>query len=755
MEYTEEFLPEITAPHRRTVIGDSEQLAATSIVLLWSNPGELLILGTDNRNVLAWTRKGYAKQGPALILNQETSRWIATRKCMVEGIYIRSGHNFSPDWMTRTDEHLVEEWAKKHGFTRLRLKPKWEEMMSTYREIQQQEIRMPDSRIPRQLDHLICVEWNGSGTSIAEAASIFGMTLKYLEPRHKLITQQFSQRYRYQPFKGERSEVLCGSARTEDEVSRFQEEWATRKHRVAILMAPLGVEMKAKIWDVYAQADGAQYGDILGSIWQVGIMGVAKVMSLTDQRQIRYVKTLGDRYNECNMLAVGDSRGIISHEATQYSCGQEVFIMDTDRNKRMSVNSGIRLLSLQKVKNNVENWPQVIGADGEVREVSLGEKCAVLGNKMWWKEIMANEKALIDTIWRSTPVAIWTEIVGEVIGGFDYLPYHQSVEEGALGADFYGFQHESGSGDPNPDALYQYWPDMNMNAGHGASILDSAGAGQNSSDFRVGTEMSMRRRSVEPHQENCACERYMENRAEFGPRPYVAWESLTDTATSLYEEDITGNQRLPKSKEEWDQNMEELKRKLHLMVLGGVGAPNLATFHRRLQRTLSEEEGGDDDIRTSFNFSLVRSGRNSPAVTMESGENGFRCGMDKEGSSGTRVGVPSIMTGEKLGTQDHLNALVEKSTTDETIRLLMNSLAPATQSAYLRNWKAWNGYCEAGNMNPWLNVSEDNWDMKLLNYLTWEHTVMKVGASALVSRYSAIKHIHLIEGRGDFEGKTH
>ena len=35
-------------------------------------------------------------------------------------------------------------------------------------------------------------------------------------------------------------------------------------------------------------------------------------------------------------------------------------------------------------------------------------------------------------------------------------------------------------------------------------------------------------------------------------------------------------------------------------------------------------------------------------------------------------------------------------------------------------------------------------------------TVMNVeGASALPPRYSAIKHIHLLEGRGGFEGETH
>ena len=52
--------------------------------------------------------KGYAKRGAALILNQETPKWIANRNAQVEGVYVRSGHNFSPDWMARTTYGEIE-----------------------------------------------------------------------------------------------------------------------------------------------------------------------------------------------------------------------------------------------------------------------------------------------------------------------------------------------------------------------------------------------------------------------------------------------------------------------------------------------------------------------------------------------------------------------------------------------------------------------------------------------------------------------
>ena len=45
-------------------------------------------------------------------------------------------------------------------------------------------------------------------------------------------------------------------------------------------------------------------------------------------------------------------------------------------------------------------------------------------------EIIAPGKAVIDTVWRSTPKSLWAEIIGEVRNGFRYMPHDVSVEEG-------------------------------------------------------------------------------------------------------------------------------------------------------------------------------------------------------------------------------------------------------------------------------------------------------------------------------------
>ena len=196
LEEAHEYLAEIMPARRRAVICDTEQLAATSVVVEWSRPEILLLLGTDNRNVLAWTNRGYAKKGTSLFLNQATSRWIATMKCQVEGVYARSGHNFSPGWMTRTPLRQVEEWARRSGFARIPFRSMWGELMEAHHANKLKEIAMPEERTVRKVsERRICLEWNGIGGAIADASQLFGLEMQFAKPRHDYVDDQFCERY--------------------------------------------------------------------------------------------------------------------------------------------------------------------------------------------------------------------------------------------------------------------------------------------------------------------------------------------------------------------------------------------------------------------------------------------------------------------------------------------------------------------------------------------------------------------------------
>ena len=201
--------------------------------------------------------------------------------------------------------------------------------------------------------------------------------------------------------------MLGGSARTEMEIRQFYEECKRLLPKHAVLMAPLGVEVSAHEWDYLQLIDSTLFGDVMGSIWQIMIWGKIKgkrPRMFDGPETTQYAKTLGGRYRECGIMTAGDERGIISHQAVQYSRGLEVIISDQQWQKRLSINSCVGMLSLKEVRMPEIKWPLVLDRDDNIREISIHEKCVVMGNKSWWREILANEKAAIDTIWRSTPV---------------------------------------------------------------------------------------------------------------------------------------------------------------------------------------------------------------------------------------------------------------------------------------------------------------------------------------------------------------
>ena len=53
VEDSEEFLADINFRSRMVIVSDVEQLASTRIIVMWGETGKILLLGTDNRNVLA------------------------------------------------------------------------------------------------------------------------------------------------------------------------------------------------------------------------------------------------------------------------------------------------------------------------------------------------------------------------------------------------------------------------------------------------------------------------------------------------------------------------------------------------------------------------------------------------------------------------------------------------------------------------------------------------------------------------------
>ena len=131
--------------------------------------------------------------------------------------------------------------------------------------------------------------------------------------------------------------------------------------------------------------DSARFGDVIGSLWQIGIIGLPTLKILAGPLHTGYAKTIGGRYLECGTHAVGDLRGIIDTHPLQFSDGMEVKIRPVVGEGRLSLKSCIGVLSLADVKETNPKWPQVWGMDGEIREVHRVIQCIVLGNQHNWE----------------------------------------------------------------------------------------------------------------------------------------------------------------------------------------------------------------------------------------------------------------------------------------------------------------------------------------------------------------------------------
>ena len=73
-------------------------------------------------------------------------------------------------------------------------------------------------------------------------------------------------------------------------------------------------------------------------------------------------------------------------------------------------------------------------------------------------------------------------------------------------------------------------------------------------------------------------------------------------------------------------------------------------------------------------------------------------------------------------------------------------MAGGTRARCKSGWVDWHDFCSGLEISPKLDPSVPEWDAALLDSPTWEHEIMGVGYSGLVTRYSAIRFVHLIEG---------
>ena len=203
---------------------------------------------------------------------------------------------------------------------------------------------------------------------------------------------------------------------------------------------------------------------------------------------------------------------------------------------------------------------------------------------------------------------------------------------------------------------------------------------------------------------------------------------MTDAANTLYAQEIAGNLSLPKTKAGWPKQVVELRQKLQLLDLGGVGPTNVrmvygcagdAEIVTDIRRTVGESPVADQALVGAF-YSIGE----QFAFRPRGKENISRMLSDPESpemarQSAPRASAPIIGTNRVLNAQESLGALVRETLVGEATKLHLSSIAPSNQTVYLRGWKFRSRYCDSRGVSPRIEMSLPQWGVDLLHYRTW------------------------------------
>ena len=229
----------------------------------------------------------------------------------------------------------------------------------------------------------------------------------------------------------------------------------------------------------------------------------------------------------------------------------------------------------------------------------------------------------VDTEWRSSPITGW----GGSFENYAIDSYGRRMGNRRRKATWLKIDMDLSSMMEGVarDVLYQYWREKKPWGRFGVdgdeNERGSAVGVQDNSLFRTGTVVRFRQ-SVGPRMEVCAAERSIENRKEYGHRPYVQREALTDIENNPYMRQVAGIRPLTKKKEEWAHHMDELRRRLQLMCFGWMSAEPITTVR---------QPGDVEDSEANISLTLRHSenpsptGMTFPPITHKSDRTDARC----------------------------------------------------------------------------------------------------------------------------------
>ena len=355
----------------------------------------------------SWIITGKAKSGVALNLTRTFHKWLLHQHFRLFSFYVRSEHNVSADFLSRSSEVEIAEWANEHQMTRIFPLRQWLDFCKNFK------MTIPivlDAEIPLQVktsSNLRTVEWQPGGYCLTQAASKLQICCEWLDPRHSRIARLVSK-CGYMEYTSGKVHFMGGSIKDGGEATEFLVAFATCKAEQGLMVTSDFVDLTqlgVSGFSQHASVDSSQHGDVLANRWNLYAVGSFDLQRLAQSLPRHPPCSLGERYRACGFDISADGPGVRQVYDIPGCLGKEVRIHSDDGEWYFSAESSYAGMPHGCSLHTSWRWP-LVASTGTVP--TIGERLAVLGGLDQFRTLpLADDGFSNDALWRLTPNVIW------------------------------------------------------------------------------------------------------------------------------------------------------------------------------------------------------------------------------------------------------------------------------------------------------------------------------------------------------------
>ena len=363
------------------IIGECELLVTLIIALLWgirNNESRILIICTDNLNVFEWLKSWKAKSGCANRMLQALIDFLIEKGIEIVPRYVRSGHNFPCDHLSRTDDKGIKEWSYRMNMTKRNLPHEWGDFCAK-RQVGKCEdlpVRVDYKSTLRSFSRrLPACEWRPACYTFVALCQRLGIQISKHEPDHPALETQVKDVLRWNQH---HVDILVGMVWTDTELIDFSHGVGQICPGAAVAIAPHAFRDPPPLvvpWKECVFVDSSMYGSVHNQVWRLYIWGQLGSANLLCTPAYRPTYLLADAYRDAGMTAQKDELGFTRVIPFDRVAGLAV-LLETVEGQQYSSPTQIPQLSMAEIWIGDPRWPK---NEQREEEPSNREKIVILG----------------------------------------------------------------------------------------------------------------------------------------------------------------------------------------------------------------------------------------------------------------------------------------------------------------------------------------------------------------------------------------